>query len=225
MNSPVRLVLFDLDGTLVDSLAHIARAVVHSATAVGIAPPPPEAVPRVIGLSLGVAIAKLFPDHDAATHDEIERIYRKSFSDWRATPGQVEPLFHGSHEALAALDDAGFMLGIATGKGQRGVDFLLNHHRLQGRFVTIQTPDNAPGKPNPGMMFQAMSETGAPPSQTVMIGDTVYDISMARAAGVKALGVSWGNHPVDELRAAGAHLVIDRMDQVLQAVHDLMAAP
>jgi phosphoglycolate phosphatase len=225
MDTSVRLVIFDLDGTLVDSLAHIARAVVQSSAALGLTPPPPEAIPRVIGLSLGEAIVTLFPGQDAATHAEIDRVYRKTFAEWRAKPGHVEPLFAGTHEALADLDGAGFTLGVATGKGRRGVEYLLDHHRLQGRFVTIQTPDNAPGKPNPGMIYQAMGETGAPPAHTVMIGDTVYDISMARAAGVKALGVSWGNHPVDELRGAGAHLVIDRMDQVLQAVHDLMVAP
>ena len=219
--SPVRLVVFDLDGTIVDSLAHIARAIVQASEVVGISPPADHAIPRVIGLSLEVAIATLFPGHGSEVHVEIDRVYRKIFAEWRAKPGHVEPLFAGSVEAIDALEGAGFILGIATGKARRGVDFLLDHHRLGGRCVTIQTPDIAPGKPDPVMLYQAMSAAGAVPDNTVMIGDTVYDIGMARAAGTKALGVSWGNHQADELRQSGAHMVVDRMDQVLQAVHDL----
>jgi len=219
--SPLRLVVFDLDGTIVDSLAHIARAIVQASETIGIKPPTEQAIPRVIGLSLDVAIATLFPDHGPDVHREIDRVYRKVFAEWRAQPGHGEPLFAGSHQAIAALEAAGFVLGIATGKARRGVDFLLDHHRLSGRFVTIQTPDIAPGKPDPGMLLQAMNDTGASPDNTVMIGDTIYDITMARKAGTKALGVAWGNHPADELHRAGAHMVVDRMDQVLQAVHDL----
>jgi len=223
MSSPIRLAVFDLDGTLVDSLGHIARAVQETAKTLRIPAPPASAVPRVIGLSLDAAIAKLFPDHDADVQREIDRVYRKIFAEWRAQPGHVEPLFDGSHDAIAALEAAGYTLGIATGKARRGVDFLLAHHGLGGRFVTIQTPDTAPGKPDPGMLLAAMSETGAEPDSTVMIGDTTFDIAMARAAGTKALGVAWGNHHADELRQTGAHKVIDRMDQVLQAVQDLTA--
>jgi phosphoglycolate phosphatase len=225
MSAPLRLVVFDLDGTLVDSLGHIARAIVQTSQTLGIPPPAATAIPRVIGLSLDVAIANLFPEQSPNVQMEIDRVYRKTFAEWRAQPGHVEPLFAGSHQAVAALEKAGFILGIATGKARRGVDYLLDHHRLGGRFVTIQTPDTAPGKPDPGMLHQAMSETGAAPDNTVMIGDTIYDIAMARAAGTKALGVAWGNHPAEELRHNGAHMVVDRMDQVLQAVHDLTATP
>jgi phosphoglycolate phosphatase len=224
MSNPIRLAVFDLDGTLVDSLGHIARAVRETAKTLRIAAPPASAVPRVIGLSLDVAIARLFPDHDLDVQKEIDRVYRQIFAEWRAQPGHVEPLFDGSHDVITALEGAGFTLGIATGKARRGVDFLLSHHGLGGRFVTIQTPDTAPGKPDPGMLLSAMSETGAQPGQTVMIGDTTYDIAMACAAGTKALGVAWGNHHADELRQTGAHMVIDRMDQVLHAVQHLTAA-
>ena len=221
--SPLRLAVFDLDGTIVDSVGHIARAIHESAQKLNIPPPAAEAIPRVIGLSLDVAIATLFPAHGPDVHQEIDRVYRKTFADWRAQPGHVEPLFAGSIEAIDALEQAGFLLGIATGKARRGVDFLLDHHGLSGRFITIQTPDTAPGKPAPGMLIQAMRETGVAPGHTVMIGDTTYDIAMARAAGTKALGVSWGNHPADELTQTGAHKVIDRLDQVLQAVEQLTA--
>jgi phosphoglycolate phosphatase len=213
--------VFDLDGTLVDSLAHIRRAVNETADILKIPQPAAEAIPRVIGLSLDLALATLFPEHDKKIHAEADRVYRQLFADWRARDGHVESLFPGSTEALDALEDAGFILGIATGKGRRGVDFLLNHYGLVGRFITIQTPDVAPGKPHPGMLLQAMSETGIGPEATVMIGDTTYDIGMAVAAKTHALGVSWGNHPVAELTAAGAHKIVDRMDDVLHAMETL----
>lgn len=218
-----RLIVFDLDGTLIDSVVHIARAVRETAKVLAIPVPEASAIPRVIGLSLDVAIARLFPGQGADVHAEADRVYRKVFAEWRAQPAHHEPLFPGSTEALDALQAAGFLLGIATGKGRRGVDFILNCHGLTGRFVTIQTPDTAPGKPDPGMLFQAMKDTGAAPENTVMVGDTVYDIGMARAAGTHALGVSWGNHPVEDLKAEGAHMVIDRLDQVLQASESLLS--
>jgi phosphoglycolate phosphatase len=221
MTAPLRLAVFDLDGTLVDSLAHIARAVRETARILGLPPPGDAAIPRVIGLSLDVAIARLFPDHEPRVHQDIDRVYRQIFADWRARPGQHEPLFPGSREAIDALEQAGFVLGIATGKARRGVDFLLDRHGLGGRFVTIQTPDTAPGKPDPGMLLAAMSETGATPEFTVMIGDTAYDMAMARAAGTKALGVGWGNHPADELTLHGANMVVDRLDQLLHAADRL----
>jgi phosphoglycolate phosphatase len=225
MSSPIRLVVFDLDGTLVDSLAHIARAVSEAAKQLGIPAPHPSTVPRVIGLSLDEAIRRLLPDHDAGVHADFDRLYRQIFAEWRARPGEHEPLFDGTHAALDALDARGLLLGIATGKQRRGVDFILDAHGLADRFVTIQTPDIAPGKPDPGMLLQAMAATGAAPAHTVMVGDTVYDMGMAQAAGTHAIGVSWGNHAADELQAAGAHRMIDRLSQLAHAVDDLLTHP
>jgi len=185
--------------------------------------PTHEEIPRVIGLSLDEALAKLFPDADAAQREDIVRIYKELFVSMRNSPDYEEPLFPGTHEILEALDDAGILLGIATGKARRGVDYVLNRHGLTGRFVTIQTPDIAPGKPHPGMILQAMAATGAAPDQCVMVGDTVYDIAMARAADAGAVGVSWGNHPVEELRQAGAHSLIDHLSDLLHAVETITA--
>ncbi len=221
MSNNIKLAVFDLDGTLVDSVGHIARAVNETAKILQIPPPTADAIPRVIGLSLDLALEKLFPGHDTKTYAEADRVYRKLFADWREQSGHVETLFPGTHQTLDALESAGYILGIATGKGRRGVDFLLNHHGLVGRFVTIQTPDVAPGKPDPGMLLQAMSETGATPAKTVMIGDTTYDIGMALAAKTHALGVKWGNHPAHELTDFGAHKIVDRMEDVLQAMEEL----
>jgi phosphoglycolate phosphatase len=223
MTNAVRLAIFDLDGTLVDSRHNIARAVIEAAAECGLAPPPPETMPRVIGLSLDEALATLFPAADARALAALDRAYRACFVRYRARPDYHEPLFEGAHEAVAALAESGFVLAIATGKARRGVDHVLDRHGLAGRFASIQTPETAPGKPHPAMVLQAMAEVDAVPEATVMIGDTTYDVLMARAAGVPAIGVSWGNHPAEELATAGAHCLIDRMDDLLHAANRLTA--
>jgi phosphoglycolate phosphatase len=223
MSAPLRLVVFDLDGTLVDSKHNIIAAVEEVARILGITCPPQDVIPRVIGLSLMEALAQLFPDVDASRHKALDREYREAFVRLRARPEYTEPLFDGTHEILAELDKHGFLLGIATGKARRGAQHFIARNGFEGRFVTVQTPEDAPGKPHPGMVLNALRETGAEARHTVMIGDTSYDIEMARAAGVHAIGVSWGNHPVAELRAAGAHRCVDRLADLLHAVHDLTA--
>lgn len=221
MSKPQRLVIFDLDGTIVDSQHNIVAAVGEVAKILGLPGPAPEAVPRVIGLSLIEALATLFPDVDAGTHQALDREYREAFVRLRARPDYREPLFDGTHALLDALDKEGFLLGIATGKAKRGLNHVLNLHGLTERFVTAQCVDDNPGKPHPGMILRAISEAGVEPRNAVMIGDTTYDIKMALAAQVGAVGVSWGNHPGAELTAAGAHRLVDRIEDILHAAVDL----
>ncbi len=221
MSKALRLVIFDLDGTIVDSQANIVRAVEAVAAALGVDAPPAAEIPLVIGLSLDKALLKLFPDIDSETHKEMDATYRKIFKQLRSSPDYHEPLFPGTHDALDALEKAGFLLGIATGKAQRGVNYLLKRHGLEGRFVTSQTPDTAPGKPHPGMILNALQETGVEAENAVMVGDTSFDIQMARAANVQSVGVSWGNHPPDTLVDAGADQMIEHLDHLLHAVQTL----
>jgi phosphoglycolate phosphatase len=221
MSKPLRLVIFDLDGTLIDSYANIARAVREAGALLGLPEPHPDDVPKVIGLELSQALARLFPAADPETHKRLDHEYRECFVRYRTMPDYKEPLFAGTYEVLDELERAGYLLGIATGKAMRGVNYLLKTQRWHGRFVTIQTPDHAPGKPHPGMILQAIAETGVERENTVMVGDTTFDIEMARAAGVGAIGVSWGNHSVAELQTAGAHRVIDRLSDLLQVIETL----
>ena len=113
------------------------------------------------------------------------------------------------------------LLGIATGKARRGVDYLCAVHGLENRFITIQTADTSPSKPHPDMIYQALRETGAAPARTVMIGDTSFDMDMARAAGTHGIGVTWGYHDRDLLERAGAAHVIDHFDQLDGALAEL----
>jgi len=206
------LVVFDVDGTLVDSQHNIIAAMTMACSEAGLPVPSHAATRAVIGLSLDEAIAQVTPGADDATRTQVVSLYRDAFFTLRARPDHQEPLFPGVHAALDALDAAGCLLGLATGKSRRGVDAALERHGLTRRFLTIQTADHGPGKPHPAMLQRAMADLGAAPGRTVMVGDTTFDITMARAAGTDALGVAWGYHPASALREAGARLVLETMD-------------
>lgn len=202
------LVLLDIDGTLVDSQHNIVAAMALACEAAGLTPPPPSATRSVIGLSLSEAIGRLKPALEPAALDRLVALYRDAFLTLRTRPDHDEPLFPGVAEALDALEAQGCLLGLATGKSRRGVAAMLERHGLVGRFITIQTPDDGPGKPDPTMVHRAMNETGSDATRTVMVGDTTFDMEMARAAGTDALGAGWGYHAPDRLLAAGARLVL-----------------
>ncbi|SVC85217.1 uncharacterized protein METZ01_LOCUS338071, partial [marine metagenome] len=133
------------------------------------------------------------------------------FLELRGSPDLHEPLFADVVETLTLLEKTGYILGIATGKSRRGLSAILETHGLAKHFVTLQTADDAPSKPHPGMLERAMAETGMAKDETVLIGDTVFDMEMALNAGVGAFGVAWGYHDTAELKAAGAHLVLDNL--------------
>lgn len=205
----LRLIMFDCDGTLVDSQHVIFAAMNHAFERHGMACPDLDAVRRVVGLGLVEAVAVLAPELDRDGHVTLAGSYRDAFGLMRKDPLHTEPLFPGVRETLEALSDAGYLLGVATGKSQRGLNSTLNLHGLRDLFVTLQTVDDAPSKPHPGMLENALRATGTRREDTVMIGDTVFDIRMARSAGVHALGVAWGYHPPEELVDAGARHVLD----------------
>lgn len=205
----MQLVIFDCDGTIADSQHMIVAAMNEAFRVADLATPPREAVVQVIGLSLEHAVRELLaePDHHRAA--AIADDYKGAFHELRAAGLPQEPLFPGVKAAIAQLHARGVQLGIATGKSRRGVRVLLEREGLADAFVTVQTADTHPSKPHPSMIEAAMQETGASAEQTVMIGDTTFDMAMARNAGVAAIGVSWGYHPVGALRDAGAGVIVD----------------
>lgn len=208
---PFRLIVFDFDGTLVDSQAAIVQAMAEGFVSADLPAPGAASVRRVIGLKLEVAIAALLPDGgDARACAEIARGYREAFFTLRTRPDHHEPMFPRARETLAALDQGDVLLGIATGKARRGLLASLERHGIAHHFVTLQTADDGPGKPHPTILRQAMREAGVEAEETVMIGDTVFDMDMAGRAGVAALGVAWGYHAPPELTAAGAARIVDR---------------
>lgn len=204
-----RLAVFDCDGTLVDSQHNIVAAMDAAFRAFGLEPVADAAVRRVVGLPLVEAIAALYPEGEAGEHERLSDFYKDAFRVLRQQPDHHEPLYPGTVEALDALERAGTLLAVATGKSRRGLLATLERHGLGARFVTLKTADDGPGKPNPHMLLDAMAEAGAAPEDTVMIGDTIFDIEMALAARTAAIGVSWGYHEPAELSAAGACHIID----------------
>ena len=201
----VRLAVFDCDGTLIDSQVNILRAMASSFERHGLVPPPEHATRRIVGLSLVESMQVLLPDAEPALHESLAQDYKNAFHRLRANKSlDPEPLYAGIAETLDHLRDTGWLLGVATGKSDRGLGLALAHHGISDHFVTLQTADRHPSKPHPSMLYAAMADAGAEPSETVIIGDTVFDMAMGGNAGVRAIGVDWGYHDAAELLEAGA---------------------
>ncbi len=206
-----RLAIFDCDGTLVDSGGAIHQALRTAFAAHGLDCPAASVTRKVIGLSLDEAMAALIPNAD---HEALSASYKDAFIAMRGAGEVEEPLFDGMVDLLDALANDGWLLGVATGKSDRGLRHCLAAHDLADRFVTLQTADRNPSKPHPAMALAAMAEAGALPEETVFIGDTGWDMGCARAAGCGPIGVGWGYHDHDEMIAMGAIVVADAPHEV-----------
>jgi phosphoglycolate phosphatase len=215
------LIIFDIDGTLIDSVALIIETVTSAFRAVGEPVPTETAIRGISGITAREAMAILAP---TATPERVDQIIESYRTHYHGGAGlAAEPLFAG---ALAALDRlqqrTDTILAVATGKGYRGAVTLLERHAILDRFHSVETPDHNRGKPDPQMIETAMEKAGASRSETVMIGDTVHDMRMAKAAGVRAIGVAWGYHDVTALIAAGADSIIESFAQLDGAVNELL---
>ena len=207
----LRLVIFDVDGTLVDSQQDILGAMTRAFEGAGLPVPSRREILGIVGLSLDVAMARLAPDVPEALRRDMVAGYKNAYIEMRAEVGAAKssPLYPGALDMLEHLHARqDVLLGVATGKSRRGLDTLIEAHDLGKFFVTQQVADHHPSKPHPSMILQAMSDVGVAPADTVMIGDTSFDMHMARAARVHGIGVLWGYHPVSELGAA-AHMLED----------------
>lgn len=216
----MRLVVFDVDGTLVNSQAEISKAMNTGFAAAGLPEMDTPQILSIVGLSLPVAVAQLVPDAGIAVQERVVDGYRTAFQALRRA-GAVPPLYPGARDcldALSARDDV--ILGIATGKSTRGLTALLETHGLLGRFVTRQTADGHPSKPHPAMLESALREAGINAAQAAMVGDTTYDMEMARDAGVTGFGVAWGFHDPATLGAAGAASISPDFPALTQALLD-----
>jgi len=210
-----RLAIFDCDGTLVDSQAAICLAMEDCFSRAKLVPPSRAATRRVVGLSLVEAIRALLPEAEADFHVALAEDYKTSFQALRSGGQVEEPLFDGLSELLGGLEEDGWLLGIATGKSDRGLQHCLERHNMSKRFVTLQTADRHPSKPHPAMIEAALAEAGAAAEHSIMIGDTSFDMAMARAAGAIAIGVGWGYHDAQELIDAGAQHVAQQPADIL----------
>jgi phosphoglycolate phosphatase len=222
-----RLFLFDCDGTLVDSQHNIVAAMAAAWTRHDLPAPAAGDVRRIVGLSLEIAIARLLPAAEDRTHRAIAASYREIVHGLREGNAQgtaEEPLFPGIRELIEGLAAPEIFLGVATGKNLRGLEHTLSVHGLREHFHTLQTADRCRSKPDPEMVLRAMAETGIEAPSTVVIGDTSFDMEMARSAGATAIGVAWGYHAVAELVNAGAHAIIQQPSDLLVELRRLAPA-
>lgn len=225
VSSPtMKLVIFDIDGTLVDSQHLICGAMNEAYDRHCLPRPSRERVLSMVGLSLPDTFTRLA---DGAAHpiETLVEAYSEAFRGLRAQQNSMEPLYPGAGQAvrrLARRDD--IVLGIATGKSMRGIETVLGHYKLLPHFTTLQCADTAPSKPDPGMVLNALQATGITATDAVLIGDSIHDMQMAKAAGIRAIGVAWGYHPPSDLVAAGADAIVADYAALEEALDALWAA-
>ncbi len=221
MSAPLRLVLFDVDGTLVDSQGAIVSAMAACFQAQSLPIPDRTAILSIVGLSLPHAMARLAPDQSEQVQGSLVEGYKKAYHAQRLEQGAASsPLYPGAREVIERLHtQPEVLLGVATGKSQRGLEALLEAHELERYFVTRQVADHHPSKPHPSMIETALAETGVTAAQAAMVGDTSFDMDMAAAAQVAGIGVSWGYH--DRAALGAARYVVDTFEQLPEALANI----
>ncbi len=211
MRNRFKLLVFDWDGTLMDSEARIVDCVRAAVVDMGLEVPADERIRNIIGLGLSEAMNTLFPGADQALNQGIVERYRHHFLVENETPSR---LFEGARETLTYLETEGYLLAVATGKSRRGLNESLEETALGDMFQATRCADETFSKPHPEMLLQVMDELGVLPDDTLMIGDTEYDMEMAANAGTRKLGVSYGVHSAERLARHRPLGVADSVRQI-----------
>jgi len=222
MTSSLKLAVLDCDGTIVDSQSAIVRSVTAAFDRVEVSPPEADAILRIVGLHLPDAMTVLTKGELPEMVTPLVEAYKDVAAQHRDDGEWENPLYPHAKEVIQSLDADGWLLGVATGKSKRGLDMVFETHDIVHHFVTAQTSDFGPGKPAPDMLHRAISEAGVDALNTVMIGDTTYDMEMAVNAGTKAIGVSWGYHGDDELLSAGAAAIVHDYRELPAALEKIL---
>ena len=197
MGRNYRLVVFDWDGTLLDSAGAIVASMQAAAIDLGLTPPDEKIARQVIGLGLHDALSQALPGVPAGEYQRVAERYRHHY----LSRDHELSLFDGAAELVEELSEAGCLLGVATGKSRLGLNRALETSGLKGFFHATRCADECSSKPAPDMLIEIMDELGAAPDMTLMIGDTTHDMRMAKNAGVGALAVGYGAHPREALEA------------------------
>ena len=215
MSGKARLAAFDLDGTLLNSIPSIVIGVRACWNALGFPEVSDDQIRNIIGLPWEKSVETLVPGAGAREVSMIHEYHAEIARGDRSPPDRpAEEIFIGASEMLDCFEEDDYVLAIVTSRSNRRFYDLLDQAGLSDRFSTVKTADLGPGKPDPYLLNEAMTDVGAAPEDTVMIGDTTYDILTGRNAGTGAIGVTWGVHPKQKLRDAGAHHVVDEFDQI-----------
>lgn len=195
MTKRFELIVFDWDGTLLDSAGAIVACIQAAATDIGMTPPAEERARHVIGLGLSEALRHALPELAPERHMELADRYRHHY----LSRDHELPLFQGAADLVRSLATDGYLLAVATGKSRKGLDRAFATSGLREYFHASRCADECHSKPHPQMLEELMEELGVSPRLTLMIGDTTHDLEMARNAGVGALAVTYGAHPRDAL--------------------------
>lgn len=212
------VLVFDWDGTLMDSEADIVACMDYAIREHGIEPDPPHSLKRVIGLGLVEAVADLLPGHSAELHDEVADTYRERFLSDKTVQSE---LFPGVVETLHHLKEAGYQLSVATGKSRAGLDRTLRETGLGALFPVTRCADETFSKPHPQMLEEIKTDFDVSAEQMLMIGDTEFDLQMAVNAGVASVGVSYGVHEASRLRTHDPMTILDRINQLPEWLNSL----
>jgi len=214
----IKLVVFDWDGTLMDSEARIVTAMQRAFEGEGESPPASSAVREIIGLDLGVAVTRLGPALGGARLHAIVAAYRELYAKLHAIPS---PLFEGAEATLAALAEAGYLLGVATGKSRRGLDRAMEESGVGAYFATTRCGEEAAPKPDPAMLRDILWDLDTAPEQALMVGDTEFDLLMAAAARTHAAAATYGAHARERLLGLQPAIVIDALAELPAAIMQL----
>ena len=217
----MKLIVFDIDGTLVDSQNIIVEAQRRAFAQLGLEPPDRRKALSIVGLSLREAFDELTDGKGPS--DELTQAYKDAWTQLRSEQGEVYPLYPGVQDFLReCAQRENCVLGVATGKSRAGIDRLFDRHGWHDLFVTVQTADDAPSKPAPDMFHRALGETGVGPRDACMVGDTSFDMIMAHRAGAHCIGVGWGYHRHDRLLKAGAATIVQDFPALREALDEFM---
>lgn len=197
---PFELLIFDWDGTLIDSIGTIVACTQAAVTDLDLDPISDEAIRNTVGLGLRETVEALLPGADQELYDRLREAY---FQHWVRSYAHRPLLFEGAQETLTRLHEAGFLLAVATGKSRRGLERDMDRVGTRELFAGTRTVDEAPSKPHPGMVLDLLDDLGVEAGRALVIGDTSYDLRMAAAAGTRALGVSSGSHSCEQLAHHG----------------------
>ncbi len=205
---PFDVLIFDWDGTLMDSEAHIVSCLAVAMREVGVEPHPADELKQVIGLGLYEALAALMPEEDASVHQQATEAYRRFFLSGDATPSE---LFPGVESTLQQLHREGFQLAVATGKSRRGLDKVMRQTQMESLFSITRCADESFSKPHPQMLEEILTDLDTAADRALMIGDTEFDLQMAANIGMPSLAVSYGVHDVERLLTHKPLAILDHM--------------
>ncbi|KKO44231.1 HAD family hydrolase [Arsukibacterium ikkense] len=211
----VKLVIFDWDGTVMDSIGRIVSSMQAAAESTGIVVPSSHAVKQIIGLSLDPAFAVLFPDTNAEQRSQLFAHYRDHYTIYNTTPS---PLFDGAEQVLKTLAEQNILLAVATGKARHGLERMFAETGLGHYFVTSRCADEAQSKPHPDMLLQISKQLGIEPDQAIMVGDTSHDMKMAQAIAMPRVGVTHGVHGAEVLAQFQPKAIIDNLPSLLSYI-------